>query len=52
MTRYSCPENDLESNHLKVGTEIYLPKELKEFIISYKKDDSLYVARENLILNE
>jgi hypothetical protein len=48
VERYSYPENNLESNFLEVGTEIYLPKEAAESIIVYKKNGSLYVARENL----
>ena len=48
IDRYSYPENDLESNDLEVGTEIYLPKKSKESIIGYKKEGSSYVARENL----
>ena len=51
VNRYSYPKNNLESNFLDEGTEIYLPKEETESIICYKLDENIYVARENMDKN-
>ena len=51
VDRYSYPKNNLESNFLDEGTEIYLPKEDTESIICYKLDGNIYVARENIDKN-
>lgn len=51
VDRYSYPKNNLESNFLDEGTEIYLPKEETESIICYKLDENRYVARENMDKN-